>query len=235
MKIQESVLNELGYYKFSLFTPRDLLLVTECIFQKISIALGFTVEKNNLNNLPEAEFLKIQRNKDIRLFNDSEVTMILASESMRRFMNSNSNLTLVKATHPLYGQLEQPELYFRLVPPQAGGAVSLAHFDWWYDEIHSIPKSERPKYKLWVSVMTEPGLNGLLLKKVVPTEYDYQTDYTDVGGLRPNINQEIPETFFDFPSVLPGEALIFDTASVLHLGAKNRGSEPRISIEISLR
>ena len=131
------------------------------------------------------------------------------------------------------GHIQQSEIYFRLVPPFSGGNPSLGHIDYWYDDLYEIPMTLRPTHKLWISLQTSPSLNGLLLKKVPISQYKYSINNTKFGP-RPLLSNPLHSSFYDFPDISSGDAILFDSSCVLHMGAKNYDHFSRISVEISL-
>jgi hypothetical protein len=54
-------------------------------------------------------------------------------------------------------------------------------------------------------------------------------------GSRPRMNHPPNLDFYEFPAISPGQAIVFESENVLHLGSPNKGSFNRVSVEISIR
>ena len=228
------VMPESGYKVCSFFLKRDLRLVREMICDRVSNVLCEEISYDELLSLPKKALDNVIRKKQLRMFSPTEVQKVLGTLSATHFFKKNGGFELVKATDPLLGQIEDFELYFRIVPVEEGGNKELGHIDWWYDEIYGIPKNDRPQYKIWISINTEPGLSGLMVKKVLPDIYSYRTLRTAYSS-RPQINDPPGLDFYDFPAISPGQAIVFESENVLHLGSPNNGDLNRISLEIPIR
>lgn len=228
------VMPEYGYKICSFFSKSDLQLVREIVCDRVSNALQGKVSYDELLSLPKEALSNVIRRKQLRMFSPAEVQQIIGTPSATQFFKTNCGYELVKATDPLLGQIEALELYFRIVPVGEGGAKELGHIDWWYDEIYGIPKNDRPQYKIWISINTEPGLSGLMVKKVRSDVYPYRAVRSAYGS-RPQMNHPPNLDFYDFPAISPGQAIVFESENVLHLGSPNKGNFNRVSVEISIR
>jgi hypothetical protein len=212
----------------------DLQLVRHLICDRVSVALRRQISYAEILALSPESLADVIREKPKRMFDSSEIAQIMCLKSVRNFFSRHSSYGLVKATHPVLGQIDDFELYFRIVPPGSGGDKKLGHVDWWYDDLYEIPKCERPAYKIWISISTESGSNGLLVKKVAPENFPYQCINTPQGR-RPEMVDPPELSFYDFPAISPGQAIIFESENVLHLGSPNNGQFNRVSLEISIK
>jgi len=222
-----------GYEVVSLFTDNDLSIIQEMIANSVSKSLIDGLTFDRVLKLSKSELAPILRNKELRMLSAEQIGQLKNTASFKKLCSSHYGCSLAKATHPLFGQIDSPEIYFRIVPPGEGGAKELGHIDWWYDDLYDIKLDQRPKFKVWIAIHTEPGLNGLLLKKVNPNEFQFQTIRTDFGP-RPLLVDPPNQDFYEFPEITPGQAIIFESNNVLHLGAPNKGCFNRISLEISI-
>ena len=226
--------SERGYAIFQFLSNSDLQFARNLICSRVSKTSGKGITYDELLLLSGDALTNIICEKPNRMFSSLEIDQLMGLESLTAFFSHNSELSLVRATHPVLGQVEDFEVYFRIVSPGSGGTKSLGHIDWWYDDLYKIPTTDRPHYKIWISINTEPLLNGLLLKKISPEKYNYRA-VTTPHGRRPEMDEPPDLSFYDFPPILPGEAIIFESQKVLHLGAPNNGKFNRISLEISIK
>ena len=226
--------SESGYKLCSFLSQEDLRFVRHLICERVSVTLRRHLSYAEILALSPELLTEVIREKPKRMFDAKEINQIMSLRSLKDFFLQHSGYELVKATHPAFGQIDDFEMYFRIVPPGSGGDKILGHVDWWYDDIYEIPKAERPAYKVWVAISTEPGSNGLLVKKVSPDKYPYEYINT-ANGRRPEMLDPPELSFYDFPTIYPGQAIIFESENVLHLGSPNNGKLHRISLEISIK
>ncbi len=136
-----------------------------------------------------------------------------------------------------YGDLKsepRPEVYFRLVRPGRDTDVGAAHCDRWFHELYNIEYRRSISYKIWISVESSAGENGLIIypgSTSHPLGY-YKVDTPD--GPKPKPDFDLSEIG---PGQLmpaqPGDALIFND-NVFHKGALNNADRSRVSVEITL-
>jgi hypothetical protein len=144
-----------------------------------------------------------------------------------------------KITEKSYdGGVEQnsEEIYWRLVSPNEASDVGGLHADRWFHELHCLNSAtflNRKTIKIWLPIVTEPGLNGLL---IVP--YSNQSNYLYTNKIVNNIKypvlvSEIDEKLILLEDTSPGQYLCFGE-NFIHGGAINNGKYTRISIEITI-
>ncbi len=130
-----------------------------------------------------------------------------------------------------------PNFYWRIVRPNQTSDIGPLHRDSWFWKLNKSFK--RPPYnfkriKVWIAIITEPGLNGLLLE-----EYSHKRkDIKWSGELRDNIQKPVLHTNLSDlnPQLInrsPGEVIVFHD-DLLHGGALNKGSKSRISMEFTM-
>jgi hypothetical protein len=162
---------------------------------------------------------------------------ILSADATAEVMSMESFETL-KSTLPGYvvgpvvderGVTARPEVYFRLVRPDSPNDTGLPHLDHWFHRKAGLPYAIGTTYKVWISIVSEPGLNGLCFFPQASTQRLYEifrnesedcTDFSQVSG-NPIM-----------PYVAPGEGFFFRD-DVIHGGIPNRGTHTRCSVEIT--
>ena len=128
-------------------------------------------------------------------------------------------------------------IYWRLVRPNMESDVGPLHRDSWFWELN--PSFKKPEYpfkrvKVWIAIITEPGLNGLI---VVPGSHDnsniqWHGEYRD-GKQKPVLDTDPDQLNQTLIHATPGQCIIFDD-NLLHGGAINRATTTRISLELTL-
>lgn len=227
------LLGDQGYFVTRLLSCRDLLSLQEMVSNHVSSVLKRDLTWGSLVCAPYDQIEIVAAEKSLRLFSANEAESIFRFDSIKKLFQLGNGYTPARATLPLIGVLDTPEVYFRIVPPLCGGDPALGHIDWWYDDIYAVPIADRPTVKVWVSLQTEPGKNGLLLKKVDPRALKH-TVVDSKCGPKPRLHAPLDSNQYDFPLVSNGDGILFKSDEVLHMGARNLGNLNRISIEISL-
>ena len=228
-----SWLSETGYYVYRLLSDYDLAFVQKMVSNRVSSVLQRDITWDSLVCAPSDQIASVAAEKSLRLFSSSEAESIFRLASVERLFEYGNGFAPARAIDPLIGVLDTPEVYFRVVPRLCGGDPNLGHIDWWYDDIYAVPLEDRPTLKVWMSLQTEPGKNGLLVKRVDPKLLKHRLVQTEWGP-KPKLQDPPDSAFYDFPPVSNGDAIVFRSDQVLHMGAINRGKLNRISMEISL-
>ncbi|WP_180970563.1 phytanoyl-CoA dioxygenase family protein [Burkholderia sp. WAC0059] len=144
-----------------------------------------------------------------------------------------SDVVLFSGTVPDY-----PEIYWRLVRPDATSDVGAMHTDRWFHRVQGQNGAElfgpdERTVKMWLSIHTEPGLNGLY---VVPGSHKrtWRVEYVNGadGYPRPRLDEPLAESERLLLPVVPGQAVLFGE-NLLHGGAVNAGSKSRVSVEMT--
>jgi hypothetical protein len=132
---------------------------------------------------------------------------------------------------------DYPEIYWRIVRPGVASDIGGMHTDRWFHltqgEGPSLFGPDETSVKMWLSIYTEPGLNGLY---VVPGSHrrEWRVKYTQAadGYPRPSLDEPLADSDRLLVPVAPGQALLFNE-NLLHGGAMNAGSTTRVSVEIT--
>jgi len=127
------------------------------------------------------------------------------------------------------GFQERTEVYFRLVRPNKPCDVGMAHCDHWFHTQAGLAYEIGTTLKLWVSVSSEPGLNGLCFYPEANIE---QLKLAFFEGQRAIATQEAILGEAVLPNLSCGDALLFRD-DVIHAGALNIGTKTRCSIEVT--
>lgn len=236
-KLTDSIekISDIGYTTGSILDPRDL--------KKAQKIIAFHISKLNNEKTTFEDILlckstgleDIAVNKSKRILSTKDAEIFLSLPSVKFLVSKFPTLKVSNALDPIKGLIPTPEVYFRIVRPNSGGDPSAAHIDFWYDDLYNLEMNVRPRLKVWISLFTEPGKNGLLVKpKKHSVGFHYKTLQTSFGP-RPSLIDPPDISSYDFPRIKPGDGVIFDCESVLHLGAPNNGQMARISVEIALQ
>jgi hypothetical protein len=157
-------ISDTGYTTGSILDPEDLRKAQEIITFHIS---KLNNEKTTFEDilLCKAKWLEdIAINKSKRIFSTEDAEIFLSLPSIKSLLSKFPTLKVCNALDPIKGLISTPEVYFRIVRPNSGGAPSAAHIDFWYDDLYNLEMDVRPRLKVWISLFTEPGENGLLVK-----------------------------------------------------------------------
>ncbi len=130
-----------------------------------------------------------------------------------------------------------PNFYWRIVRPNQSNDIGPLHRDSWFWKLNKSFKKPSYKFKrikVWMAIITEPGLNGLMIE-----EYSHKrNDIKWSGELRHNIQKPVLITeLSELKPVLidrePGQLIVFHD-DLLHGGAINMGKKSRISLEFTM-
>ncbi|MSP02601.1 MAG: hypothetical protein EXR07_16360 [Acetobacteraceae bacterium] len=131
-------------------------------------------------------------------------------------------------------QIGHEQICFRVVRPEAREDVGTVHRDtWFWDHYGFVVPPGKSRVKVWVPVCGTPSQAGLLL---APGSHRGACGYRTVMeggklGFLPEIGaSDLPLGRF---CGSPGEPVMFNH-DVLHVGSLNRGSECRVSFEITI-
>jgi hypothetical protein len=133
--------------------------------------------------------------------------------------------------------LGRPNYYWRLVRPSAAEDVGPYHRDSWFWELneqHARNSFYRSRWKVWVAVHTEVGLNGLLVEPSSHTRSDIEWHGERRHGIIKPVLKTQPSSFtmrlLDVPS---GHCVLFHD-NLIHGGSINKGTLPRVSFEFTI-
>jgi hypothetical protein len=228
-------LADLGYATGLILSVSDLEKVQQIVAIHVSRILSKPISFEELLSTEITGVSDIVKNKTQRILNKKDAAEFLSLVSIKNLLALFPHLEVSNAVDPIKGLVPEYEIYFRIVAPGTGGAASLGHIDGWYDDLYNIDWSERARLKVWLSLFTEAGKNGLLLRPKKSSEgFSYETQRTPHGPRPALINPPSVDTY-DFPSLSPGYGVVFESDSVLHLGAPNQSQMSRISLEVSLK
>ncbi len=132
--------------------------------------------------------------------------------------------------------LGYPEIYWRLIRPDAADDVAGAHTDeWFYTYTNNLnPRQQAGLVKVWIAVHVDPGLSGL---SVVPDSHlrDWP-NHAEMRHGRPKPVLDVDQNTLNLVNVdtRPGEAVLFHIR-LLHAGIAHTGTRCRISMECAIR
>lgn len=171
-------------------------------------------------------------NKTSRILSNKFASWFLKSNFCKRLSETFGDFIISDEDN-----LGWPNIYWRLVRPNAEEDIGPLHRDSWFWELND--KFPKPKYKfqrikVWIPVFCEVGLNGLKLEPHSQKRKDIRWS----GELRNGINKpilltELKEVKPELVNVCQGNPIIFND-NLLHGGAKNFAEKCRVSIEFTM-
>ncbi|MFN0317453.1 MAG: phytanoyl-CoA dioxygenase family protein [Burkholderiales bacterium] len=172
--------------------------------------------------------------KEYRILGDAAVQALKQTTLFEDLRSNFGCFGLAEGFHGNTHIAGLDEVYWRLVRPNAASDVGSLHADHWFHDMMQMSGKafSRDAYtlKVWIPIYCEPGRNGLLL---VPDshrrDWKYSTRWVN-GQPKPQFDDEATPVLVNTP---PGNMLVFNER-VLHGGAVNRGSQTRVSAEITL-
>jgi hypothetical protein len=130
-----------------------------------------------------------------------------------------------------------PNIYWRLCRPGHSNDVGPIHRDSWFWE--SNPDFPKPnynfiRYKVWIPIYTEPGLNGLLVEEDSHKRKDieWKPEMRD-GIIKPLLITKMDNLNMELLNTGPGNCVIFND-NLLHGGSQNNGENTRVSLEFTI-
>ena len=126
-------------------------------------------------------------------------------------------------------------IYFRLVRPNQVNDVGPVHRDEWFwigNPCHSM-QGRRERIKVWIPLISQLGLNGLLVEAYSHLREDLEWSLEERDGIqKPVFNNKLHSLEMTLVDRRPGEAIIFHDR-LLHGGMVNKGTSTRVSIEFT--
>ncbi len=127
------------------------------------------------------------------------------------------------------------DLMWRIVRPGAPDDVGPVHADKWFWDVGngSLPDGTS-RFKIWIAVFTEPGLNGLSVKShsQMSDRWKHHFEFKH-GTMKPVLDETPEELEMEILPLKPGEMVFFHDA-LLHGGVLNRGTGCRVSVELTV-
>jgi hypothetical protein len=133
-------------------------------------------------------------------------------------------------------RIQRPNFYWRLCRPNEPTDVGPLHRDSWFWEGNSnfgVP-SNFERVKVWIPLIVDPGLNGLVVEPNSHHRRDISCSYRLSDGIRkPSFDTQKHSTKTILLHTPPGSAVLFHDR-LLHAGAVNRSTRSRVSIEFTI-
>lgn len=132
-------------------------------------------------------------------------------------------------------EIYHDDLMWRVVRPNEPSDVGPVHADkWFWDAGNGAIPTGYDRFKIWVAVFTEPGLNGLCIKPHSHTSDRWKHHFEFKHGKMKPVLDETPEQLdMELLPLRSGEMVLFHDA-LLHGGVVNRGTTCRVSIELTV-
>ncbi len=233
-----------GYKIFQFLTDKDFANMKNIIHTQLIETL-----KNNIKNKTI-----INRVYKTRLENYHQLSNLIDHSKFwnkkKRILKVNDvekvqQMDFFKKLKNLFGdffvadeeQLGYPNYYWRLVRPNEKNDIGPLHRDEWFWILNPnwLPKKGLFKrFKVWIPIVTEVGLNGLLIEKSSQLREDIQW----VGEFRdeiqkPKLLTKSENLNAELVNINLKELIIFDD-KLLHGGALNKGSLTRVNLEFTI-
>ncbi len=129
----------------------------------------------------------------------------------------------------------QPDLMWRIVRPGQPGDIGPVHADkWFWDAGNGDLPAGHDRFKVWLAVHTEPGLNGLTVKPGSHLTDRWKRHVEERHGKRkPVLDEDEAALRMELLPLAPGELVLFHDG-LLHGGAPNAGAACRVSLEMTV-
>jgi hypothetical protein len=130
--------------------------------------------------------------------------------------------------------IERPVSEGPIAARAANGDTGPVHADRWFWELgHGETPAGVERIKVWVAVITEPGLSGLsLLPGSHRREWRYHGEMRH-GFVKPVIDEDVERLGLELVRTEPGDAVVFNDG-LLHGGGESRGAYTRVSFELTM-
>jgi hypothetical protein len=246
-EISHKVFEQPGYSTDLRLTPQELRLFQDCIetqwlarIRDVYPALADRFAEVGLANYHQLAHLVDHVElwpKEYRLFPREWVQRIKACPIMDRLRDAFGEFSISNVVYGDTVEQGREEIYWRLVRPHAQSDAGPLHTDKWFHELLGPDSGLFPPgattLKIWLAVVCEPGLNGLI---VVPNSHLREWRYTGVnkgGYLKPEMDEPVDPASCILVPADPGTLVIFNER-LLHRGAVNLGTFSRVSVEITM-
>jgi hypothetical protein len=127
------------------------------------------------------------------------------------------------------------DLMWRLVRPHASDDVGPVHADRWFWDLGNgaIPDGWE-RFKIWIPIFVEPGLNGLCVKPYSHLRDDWKRhgDHKH-GKVKPVLDEKVEDLHMELLPLAAGQMVMFHDG-LLHGGVINKGTRCRVSLEMTI-
>jgi hypothetical protein len=134
-------------------------------------------------------------------------------------------------------RISHDELNWRLVRPECPDDIGPVHADRWFWDAgygYGVMPAGYDRFKIWIAVYTEPGLNGLTVKSGSHRVHTWKHHFERRGGItKPVLDENEDQLQMELLPLGSGQMVLFHD-ELLHGGALNRGQACRISIELTV-
>jgi hypothetical protein len=124
---------------------------------------------------------------------------------------------------------------WRMVRPNQPADVGPVHADkWFWDAGNGAIPAGYERFKIWIAIHTEPGLNGLCVKSDshTSTRWKHHFEFKH-GKMKPVLDESQDALEMELLPLKSGDMVLFHDA-LLHGGVVNRGTTCRVSLELTI-
>ena len=215
--------------------------------------LKSTIE-NDFSKIIEKYVAKnILREKNISLKNYESLSKLISHEriwtKVNRMLDKKTSEIFIKSEY--YESLKRqlnvieisdeenlgyPNLYWRIVRTKKNEDIGPLHRDEWFWLINpsSIKQFDHKRIKVWIPIIIEPNLNGLIVVPYSQKDNEIKWETFQRGmAYKPRLINQINDEDKKLLPTKEKDTVIFHD-KLIHGGAKNNGSFPRVSLEFTL-
>jgi hypothetical protein len=236
----------LGYFKHAGIPTPELVALQEYVNnqwrRRLVEVYPDLAAKTSEMSIADYHFLRSDVNhsalwpKRCRLFDQRMVDRVRNFEFIAELRELFGDFQFTEQSYDGLSVEGTEEIYWRLVCPNEETDIGGIHADCWFHRLHELSSasfSGRETIKVWIPLVVESGLNGLL---VVPRSHRQKWDYGYklIESVKyPILIESVDDDSIILEPTEPGQYICFGE-NFLHGGALNRGRKTRVSIEITL-
>jgi hypothetical protein len=234
MPISDALMDGPGYYLGCTLSPSELAAVRRMISQhyleRIAVLAPGLVERAAAVGIENYHTLPIPFD---HARSWPKETRLLPSSCLADFRRLTFHRHIEDEFGPV--RISHDELNWRLVRPHQPTDVGPIHLDkWFWDGGYGHMPEGYDRFKVWIPIFSEPGANGLMVKPFSHTVQDWKHHFEMRDGItKPVLDENEADLNMLLLPLRPGELVLFHD-DLLHGGVVNRGSQCRVSIELTV-
>jgi hypothetical protein len=227
-----------GYAKVDIINIEEQELLLGMIENMHSANLKSLGEKSkSIFESLNPEIHKILGQKKYRLFSRDDIATIKNTQFFKLLKEklSKRRISRIAVNGKFSDNVEDEEVYFRMVRPFFLNDVGVPHADSWYHIIYGEEsKIFSESFKIWIPIFPESGTAGLSIAKKPNISIGKYKTFKKNGIDTPTIADENLHQIKLQPMTMKGGELLIFPPDTMHCGMVNYGDKNRVSIEITL-
>lgn len=215
--------------------------------QKLLLEIIEAIHGENLKTIGEKpqsifdtlnpEIHKILGQKKYRLFSRDDIATIKNTQFFKLLKEklNKRGISRIAVNGKFSDNVEDEEVYFRMVRPFFLNDVGVPHADSWYHITYG-EKSKQfsESFKIWIPIFPESGTAGLSIARKPNISIGKYKTFKKNGIDMPTIADEDLHQIKLQPMTMKGGELLIFPPDTMHCGMVNYGDKNRVSIEITL-